>query len=296
MATPPFFPQQPPQQTPNVLMQQAQQSLQNPAASAVPQANPIEGMHPVVQAIIKALSSGTQGYGWTAMPPQERESRTGMEQQKADTLARLAQTGAYQQGELAYRGQMADTAEERAKTQAEDVQSKKEARETGNKIKQQQADLATEKNAWQKDAAEGRLAAAKTRISNQASQFEQTFQLRAKQVGIEQAKLELAQQGMDIKKGFLDLAGLAVQQRGTAEGLSTIQQIQGIEYEHPILSQLFGLDDVKGRVSSAQSAGVPGTSPAAPQVAAPPPAANKVDAKRNQKNPPKKAGDPLGIL
>jgi len=283
---------------PNPLMQQAQQSLQNPAAQAAPEVSPIEGIanHTIVQGLLKILSSGAQSYGWTAMSPQERESRTQMEQQKAETLSRMAQTGAYQQGELAYRGQMADTAEARAKTAEEDVKSKSEARETSNKIKQQQADLATAKNEWQKDAAAGRLQAAKQRISNQAAQFEQTFQLRAKQVGIEQAKLELAQQGMDIKKGFLDLAGTAVQQRGTAEGLSTIQQLQSIEFEHPVLSQIFGLDDVKGRVANAQSAGVPGTSPVAPQTAAPSPATNKVDAKRSQKNPPKKAGDPLGIL
>jgi hypothetical protein len=286
---------------PNPLMEQAQQSLQNPAAQAAPQANPIDALakHPLIQAIVKAASTGAQSYGWTAMPPQERESRTGMEQQKADTLARLAQTGAYQQGELAYRGDLAKTAQQRADTQEEDVKSKTEARDTSNAIKKQALQLATEKNAWQKDLAQGRLGAVKDRISNQASQFEKTFQLRAQQVGIEQAKLELAQQGMDIKKGYLDLAGTAVQQKGTAEGLQTIQQLQSIEYEHPVLSQIFGLDDVKSRVASAQSAGVPGTAPPAgapPAAATPTIPTNKVEAKRNQKNPPKKAGDPLGIL
>lgn len=259
---------------PNPMMAQAQQIMQSPMASAVPQADPVAALanHPVIQALVKALSSGAQGFGWTAMYPQEREQRTGMEQQKAETMARLAQTGAYQQGELATRQQMADTAQQRAEAYGEDVKSKAEARETGNLIKQQMANLATEKNAWQKEAAEGRLQAAKQRITNQAQQFEQTFQIRSKQVGIEQAKLELAQQGMEIKKGFLDLAGTAIQQKGTAEGLQTIQQLQSIEYEHPILSQIFGLGDVKQRATEAQGAGIPGTTPpatAAPATTAP---------------------------
>jgi hypothetical protein len=285
------------------MMGQATQAMNNPIAQPAPspggQIDP--GIHPVIAKIIQALAGGAQAYGWTGQSPQERVERTQMQQQKAETLARMAQTGAYQQGELGIRQQMADTAGQRAGTQAEDVKSKSEARDTANQIKQQMADLASEKNEWQKDMSAGRLTQAKQRISNQAAQFEQTFQLRAKQVGIEQAKLELAQQGMGIKQGFLDLAGVAVQQKGTAEGLQTIQAIQNLAFEHPILSQAFGLDDVTKRVSSAQGAGIPGTSPGAPPAAggptAPltaPPAPNvpmgKVSAKRNQKAPPAPSG------
>jgi len=277
------------------MMAASQQSLQNPMASTVPQGGGgiDSSVHPVIGAIIKALANAAGSYGWTSMPPQQRLEAQNLEQQKAETMARLAQTGAYQQGELAYRGQQADTAEARAKSYGENVQNQKEARDTANQIKQQMADLAQEKSNWQKDMAQGRLDQAKTRISNQAAQFERTFKLRAQQVGIEQAKLELTEQGMGIKQGFLDLAKTALSQKGTSEGLNTITKLQGLAYEHPILSQVFGLDDVTKAVSEAQGAGIPGVgTQAAPTTAAPvtapvqTPIPNKITAKQRQKAPP----------
>jgi hypothetical protein len=259
--------------------------------------------HPVIQQIIQALSGGMQSAGWSGASPQNRLERTQLEQQKAETMARMAQTGAYQSGELGVRQQLADTAGKNAATREEDEKRKKEQGDTANAIKQQMTDLATEKNEWQKDMASGRLAQAKQRISNQAAQFEQTFKLRVQQVGIEQAKLELAQTGMGIKQGFLDLANTALSQKGTAEGLQAIQAIQGLAFEHPILNQIYGLDDVTKRVGQAQGAGIPGVGAgggAAPTVGAPspptpaPPATNKIDAKKAQKKG--KPGDPLGIL
>lgn len=276
------------------MMDASQTSLQNPMASTVPQGGGVidPAQHPVIAAIIKALSSGAGAYGWTSMPPQQRLEAQNLEQQKAETMARLAQTGAYQQGELETRRQQADTAEDRAKSYQQSVESQAAARETANQIKQQMADLAQEKNSWQKEMAQGRLDQAKQRISNQAAQFEKTFRLRAQQVGIEQAKLELAEQGMGIKQGFLDLAKTALSQKGTAEGLNTITKLQGLAYEHPILSQIFGLDDVTKAVGEAQGAGIPGVgTQAAPTVAAPTtapvqtPAPNKISAKQKQKAP-----------
>lgn len=276
------------------MMNTAQQSLQNPMASPVPQ--PSGGIdssvHPVIGAIIKALSNAAGSYGWTSMPPQQRLEAQNLESQKAETMARMAQTAAYQQGELETRRQQADTAEDRAKSYADSVKSQAAARETANQIKQQMADLAKEKSDWQKDMAQGRLDQAKTRISNQAAQFEKTYKLRAQQVGIEQAKLELTEQGMGIKQGFLDLARTALSQKGTAEGLNTITKLQGLAYEHPILSQVFGLDDVTKAVSESQGAGIPGVGASAPPTVGAPttapvqtPAPNKIGAKQRQRNP-----------
>ena len=282
----------------NSLMNASQQSLSNPMASSVPQGGGVidPAQHPVVAAIIKALSSGAGAYGWTSMPPQQRLEAQQMEQQKAETMARLAQTGAYQQGELEYRQNLADVAKQNAATRAEDEKRKQEQGDTANQIRQQNADTAAARADWQKDMAQGRLDQAKQKISNQAMQFEKTFQLRVKQVGIEQAKLELAQEGMGIKQGFLDLAKTALSQKGTAEGLNTITKLQGLAYEHPILSQVFGLDDVTKAVSESQGAGIPGVgTQAAPTVGAPTtapvqtPAPNKISAKQKQKAPTQSA-------
>lgn len=279
------------------LMNMAQQALQNPAASAVPQPQGgiDSGVHPVVAGLIKMLANAAQSYGWTSMGPQQRLEAQGQETQKAETMARLAQTGEYQAGELENRRNLAATAASREQDYAADVKSKGEARETQNAIKQQLADLAAEKSNWQQDMASGRLDQAKQRISNQAAQFEKTFMLRQKQVGIEQAKLELAQQGMGIKQGFLDLAKTALNQKGTSEGVNTITKLQGLAFEHPILSQVFGLDDVTSIVGESRGSGMPGVSPGgnapatgqptAPMTAPPLPNNPKAAAKSRQKNP-----------
>jgi len=77
----------------NPFAAQAQQSFSNPAASPVPQANPIAAIanHPIVQAILKAVSSGAGAYGWTSMPPQQRLEAQQLEAQKAEAMARLGQ-------------------------------------------------------------------------------------------------------------------------------------------------------------------------------------------------------------
>jgi hypothetical protein len=97
---------------------------------------------------------------------------------------------------------------------------------------------------------------------------------------------------MGIKQGFLDLAGAALNQKGTAEGLQAIQAIQNLAFEHPIQSQLFGLEDVTKRVNESRGAGMPGVSPGgAPATGGPtaplpsPPAPNKIDVKRNARKP-----------
>lgn len=297
MSTPanPMQAQTPPDPTQG-LMQQAQQSMNNPMGQAVPQDGGMGALmnHPVIQKILQGLGQIASSYGWTGQTPQERLERTQMDQQKAETMARLAQTGAYQQGEIENRQNLATIAQQNADTRQKGEASQEEQRKTMADIAQQKADLLSEANDWKKDLAQGKVAQAKQRIDNQASQFEQTFQLRAKQVGIEQAKLELAAQGMEIKKGFLDLAGSALSQKGTQDGLQTLQQLTNIEYEHPILSQILGVDDIKSRVNQAQGAGIPGTTPgAAPAVGGPtsvvpaPPAQNKLQAKQNQKSTPK---------
>lgn len=284
------------------LMQQSQQTMNNPMTSGVPQPGGIPGIenHPVIQAIGQALAKAMQNIGFAGAAPEQRLAGQQMENQKAETMARLAQTGAYQMGSLDVARQKADTGQQRADTAQQDVESKETTRAGQLELGSKKLDLATEANAWKKDIAEGRLEQARQRISNQASQFEKTLQIRIQQVGINQAKLELEKEGLGIKQGFLDLAGTALSQKGTSEGLNTITKLQGLAYEHPLLSHVFGLDDVNSAVGKAQGAGIPGTAPigTAPQSAAPiqtpAPATNKIDAKRNQKKG--KPGDPLGIL
>lgn len=85
------------------LMNMAQQTLQNPAASAVPQPQGgiDAGVHPVVAGLIKLLANAAQSYGWTSMPPQQRMEAQNMEQQKAEAMARISG----QQQQLGYEGQ-----------------------------------------------------------------------------------------------------------------------------------------------------------------------------------------------
>src|SRR5271163_1119221 len=158
--------QQQPSDPTQGLMQQAQQSLSNPMAQSVPQGGGLAGLanHPVVQAIIKAISSGAGAYGWTSTPPEQRLQAQQLEQQKAETMARLAQTSAYQQGELGYRRDLAAVAQQNADTKTKNEASQEEQRKTMADIAKQKQSLADDRNEWQKDLSAGRLDAAKQRM------------------------------------------------------------------------------------------------------------------------------------
>jgi hypothetical protein len=114
--------------TPNPLMQQAAGMFNNPNAAAVPPApqgviDPTQ--HPVIKAIIQALSQAGQNFSMTAMDPRERMQRQEMEAQKAEALAKLGisqqQLGLEQQrtqAEVARSGAEAAAIPQRTKTEA----------------------------------------------------------------------------------------------------------------------------------------------------------------------------------
>lgn len=308
MATPPMPVQQaapptaPPPDATQGLMGQAQQALNNPVGQPAPNLSGGAGpliAHPMVQKIIQALASASQAYGWTGSSPQERLERTQLQGQKAETLARLAQTGQYQQGELAYRQRIADVGQQNADTRSKGEADTKAYRDAQTAINNSKLQLATDANEWKKATAEGRLDVAQTKLDQSASALEETIKQHARVYGIDQAKLELGEQANQIKQGMLGVMQTALSQKGTKEGMDALQKLKDVQLEHPILSQFFGLGDVSDMVSKATSAGIPGTSPtspgAAPQPQAgpssqPTPPANKVQAMRNKKTPAGQGG------
>lgn len=278
------------------------QSSQSPMASVLSQAmqhlnttpfqpTPTGGggidpsVHPAIAKVIQTLANSAGAFGWTAMPPQEREARTQMEQQKAETMARLAQAGVAQEQTALWRGEQAETARQRAEAYQRNVESQAEARKTQAQIAQDRLDVQRDMVAVRKAATEGRLQVAHQQLEQRASQFEQTFQLRAKQVGIEQAKLELMEQGNLIKQGFLDVARGALSQRGTVEADQVNAKLQEFQREHWIASSVFGFPDITELTSQSRSAGIPGvpvpatgTAPGAAAVSTPAQAASKPNA------------------
>lgn len=262
------------------ILSQAMQHLNTTPFQPTPTTSPIinSDVHPVLAKVIQALSQGAGAYGWTAMSPQERESRTQMEQQKAETMARLAQAGVAQEQTAAWRSSEAETARERAQSYEENVQRQKERDKTLADIQSQRVQVQRDMNEVRKNAMEGRLAVAHQTLEQRASQFEQSFQLRAKQVGIEQAKLELGEQANAIKQGFLDVARGALSQKGTIEGDQVNQKLQEFQREHWIASSVFGFPDIQSLTQQSQGAGIPGVTPPAtgtPQPTAAPVAPTK---------------------
>jgi hypothetical protein len=252
---------------PAALMQQSQQTLQSPMAQTTPQGggsiDPTQ--HPVIAALIKALSGGMQSYGWSAMQPDERLQRQALEQKKAETLGSLASTSAYREGELANRATLADVAQQNAFTRAKAQQSEADNLKFNQELNTRKLSLAQDQNDWKKDIASGNLANAHARIDQRASQFEQMFQLRAKQVGIEQAKLELGEEANQIRAGMVDVARQSLSQRGTMEGAQLQEKVGSWDKEHWILSSLFGgLGDISSMNQNTANAPTPGVAPMAP--------------------------------
>jgi len=272
------------------LLGQAQQTLGAPMGQPVPQGGgPINALqHPDVAGIIKAIANAAQAYGWVSMMPQERLERTQMQQQKAEALSRLALTGAQEENLAAYRQGQLGVAQENAETRRLNEQSMAE-----NRAFTQQ--LNTSKNEWQKNRAaaqtaiqQGRLQLGVQELQKQyaqlhqtASQFEQMFQIRSAQVGIERAKLELGQQANDIRQEAVEVAktlGTARQETGAGEW----------DRQHFVLSSMFGgISDVLGQALGGMPQELPqtGVNPAIQSPAPTAPPANKFEAKR-----PKAAG------
>jgi len=290
------------------LMGQSQQALNAPMGQPVPAANPIAGLaqHPIVQALIKGIGQMAQGYGWTAMMPQEREERTQMQQQKAESLARLAETGAYQEGMLGIRGQQANTQQQRAESYGQNVESQADYRKAQEQNMQDRTQILQDANDWKKEMAAGRLDKAQQMIDQKATQFEQKLALQNKQFGLDKTKVELSGEGLAIKQGMLDLAKTALAQRGTVEGAQAMSKIQQFKIEHPIMSQFMDMSDLDQLIGSSGGAGVPGVAPVAPTPVQPTPTGvpgvvpkpsttGKANAKRQQAGGGK-PGDPLGLF
>jgi hypothetical protein len=262
------------------LMGQAQSTMNAPMGQPVPgPSTGLEGMaqHPIVQALIKGIAQMAQNYGWTAMMPQERLERTQMQQQKAEALSRLAETGAYQEGMLGIRGQqlginqanadtrkeVADTGQARQATYADFLKFREQNMQDTLELKQQT-------DQWKRDIAEGRLDKVQQQIDQRATQFEQKFQLAQKQFGLNAAKVELQGEGVGIKQGMLDLAKTALAQKGTVEGAQAMSKIQQFKIEHPIMSQFMDMSDLDQLTGAAGGAGIPGAAPIAPPPQATP--------------------------
>lgn len=289
------------------LMQQSQAAMNNPMGQAVPQGGGglIDALkHPLVAGLIKALAGAAQSYGWTAMMPQEREERTQLQQQKAETLARLAETGAYQEGMLGLRGRQVDVNQQKADTAAAGEASLADYRKFEQQNMQDKLELAKDANDWKQAMAAGRLDKAQQLIDQKASQFEQKFQLAQKQFGLDETKVALQGEGMGIKQGMLDLARTALAQRGTEQGAQMLSKIQQFKIEHPIMSQFMDMSDLDQLVGGAGATGLPGVTQVSPSpqptpTGVPTPAAQgKAAAKRNQNAsagaPPRPPNVPAG--
>jgi hypothetical protein len=252
---------------PAALMQQSQQTLQSPMAQTVPQGggqiDPTQ--HPVIAALIRALSQGAQSYGWTAMQPAERLQRQELEQKKAETLGSLASTSAYREGELSNKATLAAIAQQNAETKSKAEQSEAENREFNQTINQRKVTLAENQNTWRQAIAQGHLDQAHAALDLRAKDFEKTFSVMVDKVGIDRAKLALGEEANQIRAGMVDVARQSLSQRGTMEGAQLQEKVGSWDKEHWILSSLFGgLGDISSMNQNTANAPTPGVAPMAP--------------------------------
>lgn len=270
------LPQQPQAQGPGVtgqLMQAAQSAMNAPAGQPVPtppQGGGLDaGMHPMIAKIIQGLSQAAQSFGWTAMQPQERLQRTELNQNKAATLAQLANTGTMNQSMIDYRtGELARQKQD-ADTRRANEESEAQNREAQQRINQSKLTLAQDENTWKQATAQGHLDVAHAALEQRAKQFEEMLQVRVKQVGIDQAKMELGQEANAIKAGMLDVARQSLAQKGTIQGAQMQEKISSWDKDHWALGSIFGtlkddLGGLSGMNQSSGASGLPGVTNVAP--------------------------------
>lgn len=305
----PLAAQQPPQQPQaqmgtSPLMAQAQTALSNPMGQAVPQGGGIEGIanHPLIQKLLQGLSTIAQTAGFTGQSPQERLQRTELNQNKADTLARLAQTGAYQSGELENRANMTKIAGQNADTKSSAEQRMQDMADFTKDIKQQDEDRKQSDSDSKQALGQGRLDLATQIAKQNVSKFEQTYALAKQKFGDQQARTMMIEQGLGIRQQLADTLKTALDQKGTEQGTAALQKFAELRAASPLTMGLLdslgmGLPDVGSLVNKAQNMGMPGTTPTtpntAPQQTTPAPT-NKIQAKQQQKSKPATSATPSG--
>lgn len=248
--------------------------------------------HPVLAKVIQGLSNAAGAYGWTAMSPQEREQRTQMEQQKAETMARLGQTGVYQQGELEYRKSLADVAARNAATREGELGRKVSFDEFRQGMMKQQEEDKVNHNKAIEALQQGRIDEASRRNDAYLESVKNRYQVAEQNVGLGYGKLAVQEDLANILRYRSQLEAISTQQRGTDMGIKATQELAKMESDHWIqnLLGMGGVPTSQGAVQQAvplpgaiaPTAGAPASQPTAPL---PPPAPNKAEAKRRQKTP-----------
>jgi hypothetical protein len=214
------------------MMGQAQGAMSNPMGQAVPQGGGLIDVlkHPLVGAIVKALAQAAQSYGWTAMQPSERLERTQLNQQKAETLARLGETGAYQGASLDIREQGIGVQKQRADTAEEKNKILQDHYNAMEELSQEKNDITREKNDVDQAFKEGRLDQIDRMIQQKADHFtarmEQNKDLALKSLGIRST-------ANDIRKYYVDtlnqLRTTALQQNNQEIALRAEQGLGKLE-------------------------------------------------------------------
>jgi hypothetical protein len=238
--------------TPNPLMTQAAGMFSNPNAAAVPPQSQgsIDPMqHPVIKAIIQALSQGAQNFSQTAMDPRERMQRQEMEAQKAEALGRLGisqqqvglegqrvgieqrranteaqgvkQTGEYQRGELGIRGKEAATSQQRADQEHQD-------RIAQHELATKELEETVRAHGAEEKIGAGRLSVERRaneltgqRIDMEKQHFEDTVAMQGKQYTRQLAEDERKQLHTSLDEYYKEHPWLA---NITGTGAGTIQQ------------------------------------------------------------------------
>lgn len=241
------------------LMGQAQQTMSNPMGQAVPQGGgPLDALkHPIVAALIKGLAQAAQGFGWTAMQPNERVERTQLQQQKAESLARLAETGAYQGGMLGVRQQQADTSQQRADTYQQQAETQKQRADAYERATAAKIDYEKSSLDIRKQLGEGKIQEAYAALSEKADDFtrklEQDKDIAQQNIGIKQAHQSTYQ-------GYVDMLGqlrsTALQQGNTKIAEQAQQKLAEIQSKSWV-QDLFGMAGPSTAAGAAQAVGSP---------------------------------------
>lgn len=251
----------------STMLQQAMARMANPASNTIPQPPqmaPPGASHPLLRNIMSALGTGLQNFGYGAGTGAQQANNQEIEAKKAETMANLASTQAWHEGQLGLGQQKVGVAEQRAQTAEQAVQNAQRRIDAYKELGQKRNDILQAKSEWEKDIATGNLDNATNKVAQQYQEFQQGLQQKKDLFTTDMDYKNLAlESGNYFKQAAQDIMKTALAQGGTAKAAEVMQKAAGTGLEHYMQDFLGSVPSGQNIMQQAQGSGMPGVAPPA---------------------------------
>jgi hypothetical protein len=261
------------------MLQTAMTRMQNPSSNTIPQAPqqiPPGADHPMLRHVLQALGAFGQGFGYGAGTPAQQANNQEIEAKKAETMANLASTQAWHEGQLGLGQQKVGVAEQRALTAEQAVQNAQRRIDAYKELGEKRNNILQAKSEWEHEIAQGNLDNAISKVAQQYNEFQQGLAQKKDLFTTDMDYKNLAlESGNYFKSAAQDIMRTALAQGGTAKAAEVMQKAAGTGLEHYMQEIIGNVPSGQNIMQQAQGSGMPGVAspagaPGTPSPQAPP--------------------------